>query len=120
MDCIISSTGEAIAFGGSGGYVHLWSSAQQLVAVNRFSEVLRCRANICSRANCSLQRRHDVHSPKRFKAYPYAAEKQEVARLCAMLCILHEAPNQLTMICSAGQSKGFDLPATLHSLLRSR
>ena len=41
VDCAISSTGEAIAFGGSGGYTHLWSlaSAQQLVAVNRFSEV---------------------------------------------------------------------------------
>ncbi len=42
VDCAISSTGEAIAFGGSGGYAHLWSSAsaQQLVTVNRFSEVL--------------------------------------------------------------------------------
>ena len=46
MDCAISSTGEAIAFGGSGGYAHLWSSAsaQQLVTVNRFCEVLHTPA----------------------------------------------------------------------------
>jgi len=95
VDCTISSTGEAIAFGGSGGYVHLWSSAQQLVAVNRFSEVQRSSCNICMRyqrshAEWALKCRQRHSYPRHCKAVRLWLQEDDASCAmapCAALCI---------------------------------
>ena len=42
----ICSSGEALALGGSGGYIHLWTDQPEVPTVNRFPEELEVRPHI--------------------------------------------------------------------------
>ena len=50
--CSMSSTGEALAFGGSGGYVHLWALSHH-PSVNAYSQVRPAIRKTCSLTNHS-------------------------------------------------------------------
>ena len=44
LSCMaISSSGETLALGGSGGYIHLWTDQPEVPTVNRFPEELEVR-----------------------------------------------------------------------------
>lgn len=43
--CAVSTSGEALAFGGSGGYVHLWAASPE-PSVNHYSQVRATPLNI--------------------------------------------------------------------------